>query len=331
MKAHHRIEGPRLELKVRDAIERPLSEIMPARSRAAEVFMDTLVSIEVIAPVPAEDDSKEQIKKAFGWFEQVERSCSRFDPASELSCLCRSRGEPVAVSPLLFSLIDFALAVARSSGGAFDPTVGRQMEVKGFNKNYVSGEQVDSSFAQPGATWRDVVLDAKKRTVLLWRPLVLDLGAVAKGFAVDLAGAELERFPGYAINAGGDVLVKGINGNGQRWRIGIRHPRRPGELIDVLAVSDMAVCSSGDYERISSGDASWHHIVEPASGGSAAGVVSATVVAPTAVVADALSTAVFVLGPAAGLKLLADQGVEGMIVTSNLEVHETKGYRRFRL
>src|SRR5579871_6069718 len=120
----------------------------------------------------------------------------------------------------------------------------------------------------PGdATYRDVQIDAERRTITLRRPLTLDLGAVAKGLAVDTAARELNTFRDFAIDAGGDLYLGGCNPQGAPWSVGIRHPRRPGELIDSLRVSGKAVCTSGDYERVAPGDgdadSGGHHIVDP--------------------------------------------------------------------
>jgi thiamine biosynthesis lipoprotein len=177
--------------------------------------------------------------------------------------------------------------------------------------------------AVDGVSYLDVELDEVARTIALRRPLTLDLGAVAKGLAVDAAARELARFQDFAIDAGGDLYLGGRNPRGEPWRVGIRHPRRDGELIDWLHVSNQAVCTSGDYER--RGAAGENHILDPRSGTAAQGVASATVVASGAMLADALATAAFVLGPAEGIDLLNRMGVEGMIVTQDLMRYQTRG------
>ena len=142
---------------------------------------------------------------------------------------------------------------------------------------------------------------------------------VAKGRAVDTAAKELAPFVNFAIDAGGDLYLGGANEHGMPWSVGVRHPRRDRELIDWLRVSNQAVCTSGDYEK----DAP--HILDPRNGAAAASVASATVVAPGALLADALATAAFVLGPAEGIRLLERMGVQGLILTPSLERFETEG------
>jgi thiamine biosynthesis lipoprotein len=270
-----------------------------------EVLMGTLVTIHVVAP-----GSDEAIERAFGWFREIEALCTRFDENSELRRLCRHVGEPVPASTILFEAVSFALSVAEETGGAFDPTV-RTPEPEPL-------EPLEP--LEPVPSFRDIRLDARTRTIALLRPLTLDLGAVAKGLAVDEAARELAPFRDFAIDAGGDLYLGGHNEHGAPWSVGIRHPRIDRELIDRLLISDRAVCTSGDYER---GD----HILDPRVGDSPATCASVTVIAPTAMLADALGTAAFVLGPQAGLALFDRHGVEGLILTSALERYETAGLR----
>jgi len=276
----------------------------------AEVAMGTTVSIEVDAPDSAVD-------KALGWFHVVEAHCSRFDAASELRCLTAGRRTPV--SPILFEAVRFALQVAEETGGAFDPTIGARMAARGYNRHHRTREISGQGQAEGGVSFRDVEIDAQDHTILLRRALTLDLGAVAKGLAVDAAARELRQFRNFAIDAGGDLFLGGCNPQGEPWSAGIRHPRIRGELVDRIRVSDRAVCTSGDYER-------GGHILDPRTGAAAQAVASATVVAPGAMLADALATAAFVLGPEKGLSLLMQMGVEGLIVTAGLACLRTPGF-----
>jgi len=218
------------------------------------------------------------------------------------------------------------LAVASETDGAFDPTVGFAMETRGFNREYRTGRTVKTAIEATGsASYRDVLLDPERRTITLLRPLILDLGAVAKGLAIDLAARELQPFKNFAIDAGGDLFLGGCNADGEPWSVGIRHPRRDNELIETLRVSSQAVCTSGDYERRIRGEGDDHHILDPRAGISAQTVASATVVAPTAMLADALSTAAFVLGPDEGLRLLDRLNLDGMIISPALKRFATRG------
>ena len=179
----------------------------------------------------------------------------------------------------------------------------------------------EGDFVSLAECFGHLVIDAHDHTILLRRPLTLDLGAVAKGLAVDAAARELQPFRNFAIDAGGDLYLSGCNPQGKPWSAGIRHPRVPGHLVDSFRISDRAVCTSGDYER-------GQHILDPRCAEAAHGVASATVVAPSAMLADALATAAFVLDPKESIPLLTRMGVEGLIVTAGLELLRTPGLCR---
>ena len=296
------------------------------------VAMGTIVTIQVAdyeADSCAAISPEETIERALGWFGHIEDCCSRFNAQSEAMRLTSRIGQSVPVSNVLFEAVAFALAVAEESGGAFDPTVGYAMETRGFNREYNTGQIVQTQIEPHGEVcYRDVLIDRGRKAITLLRPLILDLGAVAKGLAIDMAARELAAFRSFAINAGGDLYLGGCNPEGEPWSIGIRHPRQDDALIDSVVVSNRAVCTSGDYERTSMHEDAGHHILDPFTGSSANAVASVTVIAKTAMLADALATAAFVLGPENGIRLLERMEVDGLIVTPGLERFETQGMSR---
>ncbi|MGE0599809.1 MAG: FAD:protein FMN transferase [Dehalococcoidia bacterium] len=301
-----------------------------ARERTVHyrIAMDTTVIVETISALPA-SEVEARVERAFGWFTQVEACCSRFDPESELSRLCDRPGEPVKVSNLLGRALAFALAVAADSGGAFDPTIGDSMVRAGFSENYRSAEVVVPRSADR-PNFQDVAFDSTGSEVTLLRKLTLDLGAVAKGLAIDLAARELEGLDGFVINAGGDMYASGINALGEPWAIGVRDPRDLDMLADTFYVGGAAVCTSGDYERTSAANPTRHHLLDPRTRVSAQAAASVTVIAPTAMAADALATAAFVLGPRDGMAFLERNGVDGLIITPDGERHETPDLEVYR-
>ena len=283
--------------------------------RHSIVAMGTVVTIQVAGP--RFDD--QMTHRAFEWFRGIESTCTRFDPTSELMQLSSRVGEAVSVSTILFQAIQFALAVAKESGGAFDPTVGHLMENYGFNTHHRSGKIIRTEVTSAaGVSYRDVLVDSDRGTVTLQRPLVLDLGAVAKGLAIDLAARELKPLENFAVDAGGDLYLAGVNHDGKPWTIGIRHPYVDNELLGSISVSDRAVCTSGNYERPD-------HILDARTGKPTNRAASVTVVGATAMLADALATAAFVLGPEEGIQLLGRLGVEGIIFSASLERYATPG------
>ena len=293
-------------------------------ARRTTVAMDTFVTIQIAGHTEA-SVADAAIERAFGWFHDVESCCSRFSHTSELSALTHRVGDDVPVSTMLFEALRFALALADETAGAFDPTVGRRMEALGFNREYRTGRVVDTrSGGEELSSYRDVHVDPVRQVVRLDRPVVLDLGAVAKGLAIDLAARELARFKHYAIDAGGDLYLAGHNPGGDPWEVGIHDPRVEGRLLDVLHISDRAVCTSGDYERRRP-DGRAHHILDPRSNLASENSASVTVVGPSAMLADGLATAAFVLGPQDGIGLLERHGVAGLIISPTLERYVTRG------
>ena len=244
--------------------------------------MGTLVTMRALA---TDAEAPAAMDRAFAWFREIEGVCTRFDAASELRRATERAGVAVPVSAILFEAVRFALLVAERSGGAFDPTVGRRMEARGFNREYRSGKVVRSGEGGE-ASWRDVELDVEARTMLLHRPLTLDLGGVAKGLAVDAAARELAPFRDFAIDAGGDCIWADATAGASRgaWGYGIHG--REGGLIAPVRVSNQAVCTSGDYERTGA-VAGEHHILDPRTGASPGRAASVTVVAAGAMLADA--------------------------------------------
>jgi thiamine biosynthesis lipoprotein len=165
--------------------------------------MGTTVTIEVVHPSA---DSDEAVDRAFGWFYEIEARCTRFSE-SELTRLTAHPNVPVPASPILYEAVRFALLAAEETGGAFDPTVGQRMEAQGFNREHRTGEIFLTTITpDDDASYRDVVLDPERRTILLRHPLTLDLGAVAKGLAIDTAARELEPFRDFAIDAGATCI-----------------------------------------------------------------------------------------------------------------------------
>jgi FAD:protein FMN transferase len=280
----------------------------------ATVSMDTWVNVQVVSD-GAREAIEPTVQRALAWFETVERICTRFDPTSEVMRLLGHVGRPVRVSTLLFEVAAFALDLAEQTGGAFDPTIGATMEQLGFATNYRTGEVVNSHVNAHSGDFHDVRLDRRARTILLRRPLVLDLNAVAKGLAIDLAVQELQAYPDFCVEAGGDLYVRGHNVAGENWHVGIQHPRAEGLLARTLHLSQVAVCTSGDYERRAPGIGAEGHILDARTRQPVTGLASVTVVAPTAMAADGLSTAAMVLGSERGLEFLKEQGVSGLLVT----------------
>ncbi len=220
----------------------------------------------------------------------------------------RAHKEPVKLTDEFYSIIKQSLQISEMTKGAFDITfssVGYLYDYR--EQKQPSAEQLKNTVDL--INYRAIRLDEKKRTIQFTRQGVkIDLGGIAKGLAVDNSIQRLKSFGvnEASITAGGDTYVLGNNA-GKMWRIGIKHPRAENKVVTVLPVADMAVSTSGDYERyfIDEDTGEWiHHIINPTTGKSVTGVQSVTIMAANSTYADALSTSVFVLGVTDGLDLV---------------------------
>ncbi|MFD0681379.1 MULTISPECIES: FAD:protein FMN transferase [unclassified Paenibacillus] len=288
-----------------------------------KLFMDTVVTIQIVTR-KSKNESEAAIDRAFEAFRKVEHACSRFSLDSELMEACRQIKIPVPISPFLFEPLKFALEVAKWTKGIFDPAVGKTMEDHGFNHHYLTGETIQSS-SSVSATYRDIVLNEQDRTLYLQKPLVIDLGGVAKGFAIDLAAHELKQFEGFVVNAGGDLYAGGVDEKGRKWIIGIQHPEHKEQMIQTVEISNEAVCTSGSYERKSTLKNGVHHIIDPRSKQSPSDWISCSVIAPYAMMADAFSTASFLLGLDRGRTLIEQLDLKGILITSDLQIYRVGG------
>ncbi|MDN3017340.1 FAD:protein FMN transferase [Paenibacillus sp. BSR1-1] len=218
---------------------------------------------------------------------------------------CQKLRTPVEISPFLYEPLFFAMEMAKLTDGLFDPAIGKVIEKAGFNRHYLTGEKMQSK-ADESANYQDVGLNPETRTLTINKPMVIDLGAVAKGFAIDLAANELEDFERFIVNAGGDLFAGGMDEKHNKWKIGIQHPYLKGKIIETIQICNEAICTSGSYERRSPLNKEGHHIVNPKTKNSPNEWVSCSVIAPYAMMADAFSTVAFL--------------PEGQIVMENLEL-----------
>lgn len=292
--------------------------------------MDTSVELRFTAPPAADPDLIAD--RAFARMEDLEALLSRSLYCSEVRAINREAGEaPVPVEPETYQLVLQALEYAGLSGGAFDPTIGPLIDLWGFlGQEYRLPGGAEIEEALPLVDYRLLEVKPGLKTVFLPREgMALDLGGIAKGYIVDqvvelLVSMEVKSA---FVNAGGDIRLLGPGPEDRPWRLGIRHPRKENRVIAILNLESGAVVTSGDYERaFTINDMNYHHLLDPDTGYPARRLASVTVVAETATAADALSTALFVLGVEEGLKLIEKvPGAEVVFITTDLEIIVTEG------
>ncbi|MCY7314324.1 MAG: FAD:protein FMN transferase [Rubrivivax sp.] len=256
---------------------------------------------------------------------RVDRAMSPHKPNSELCRINREAARrSVPLSEEMTRLIARAIDFSRLSGGAFDITYAAAGQLYDYRKQ-VRPDAAALQAARSLIGWQQLELDAQGRTLRFAREGVrIDLGGFAKGHAVDNAVALLAKrgIKHAHVSAGGDSRVLGDR-RGRPWSIAIRDPRRLAEVVAVLPLEDVSISTSGDYERyFDAGAERVHHVIDPATGNSASGVRSVTILAADGLTSEALSKAVFVMGVTEGLALVERHGgVDAVIVDAQGALH----------
>ncbi len=300
------------------------------RIRETRIQMGTPVTVSVVHPEAAA--ARRMVAAVFAEMERLEGMLSRYRRETFISRLNRDgivRGVPTEVVHVVRSALEYSAL----TGGAFDVTVAPLLDL------------YRSSFDRTGAPPPESELD-KALSLVGYRHVLVDDGAIsfgkrgmsvtldgiAKGYIVDRAVQVLEELGAerVLVDAGGDMGTVGERSPGEGWRLAIQHPRNQKSYLGTLQLHGESVATSGDYLQYFTEDKRLHHILDPRTGRSPDHTSAVTVVTPTAMEADALSTAVFVLGPRDGLRLLDHlQNVEGVIVTKGQEVLRSRKMSRY--
>ncbi len=295
--------------------------------KQSDNIMGTRVSVELWLDRNDDPPARDCADRVFNEMRRIDALMSPFRPDSEISRINRDAAvQPVPVSRELYALIRRALEFSRLSNGAFDISFASV----GYRYDYRRHIQPDDDSIRQlidNIDYRQIRLE--NGHIRFGKPgMRIDLGGIAKGYAVDRS-IELLRACGIKhalVSAGGDSRLLGDR-NGRPWIIGIRHPRRKGEIALRLPLENTAFSTSGDYERyfIANGERV-HHIINPRTGKSARNSWSSTVIGPDATTTDALSTTLFILGAERGLKLI-DQlhGLDAIIIDSQGKIHYSSG------
>ncbi|HEY2560128.1 MAG TPA: FAD:protein FMN transferase [Caldimonas sp.] len=284
-----------------------------------ESIMGTSIVVELWADEQAGGEAA--VTAVMDEMRRIDRTMSPHKEDSELSRINREAfAAPVPVSVEMARLIVRAAEFSELSVGAFDITYAAVGQLYDY-RNRVRPSDAELASAHAAVGWRGLVLDSQQRTVRFAKPgMRIDLGGFAKGHAVDNATAILRR-RGIAhamVSAGGDSRVIGDR-RGRPWTIGVRDPRRPGQVVAMLPLEDVSISTSGDYERYFDADGTrFHHLIDPATGKSPRGIQSVTILAADGLTSEALSKIVFVLGVERGMALVESQsGVDAIVVDAD--------------
>ncbi len=305
------------------------------------------------------DQAQRAVHEALAEAKRLSEEFSRIG-AGSLGALNRyGASESVRLSDDVFTVLEAAERYRELSGGAFDHTIGKIVDLWGFTQDWdragvgriPSADELQPLVEEP----RQISLDTTAKTARLSSPNIeVDLGGIAKGYIVDRVVEILKKheLDSALVDAGGNIRVFNDRPRKVLWfedrrpfRIGVQHPRDESKILGVLEIwGDHALATSGDYQRCFFADAlknifpcryadepdkiRYHHIIDPKTGQPARGLISTTILAPTAMEADALSTAVFVLGEQKGLALIESlPNVEGILVTDNGRIVVSSGLK----
>ncbi len=272
------------------------------------------------------------IKAVLDEMERVNRLMSPYIEQSQLSKINKyAHEEPVEVDQDLFDLILRSLQVSELSHGAFDITYASVGHLFNYRKK-IKPKDDEVEQAKEFINYKNVILNDEEKTVLFAKQGVkIDLGGIAKGFAVDqgikhLVNLGIEHA---LISAGGDTRILGDR-LGRPWLVGIRDPANTDDVVVMLPLQNEALSTSGDYERFFiEDDVKYHHIINPSTGKSAGEVRSVSILGNDATTTDALSTTVFILGVKEGMQLLDElSGIEGVIIDQQGKLYYSSGLKQ---
>ena len=307
--------------------------------------MGTRVGISLRAD--SSDRAGQAVDRAFALMDRLVGLLNRYDGSSALSVLNGS-GFLADAPPELADVLDLALRLGQRTSGAFDPTVAPLVDLFGGGVPRVPPgiPGTAAHAAEPGLRLhpapdardladalaligREHVRRDGRRIGLAREGMRITLDGIAKGWIVDAMAESLERegIPVYLVDAGGDIRAAGRPEPGRPWTVAVQDPELRDEWPDIVGLTAGAVATSGSYEFYFDPDRTRHHIVVGQTGESPLEAVSVTVSAPTAAKADALATAVFVLGAGPGIRLIEGmEGCECLMVGSDGARFETDGW-----
>ncbi len=283
-------------------------------------FEVTAVSVEQTVAEQAIAAAQQEIAR-------IEKMISSWDSASQTSAINRQAGiGPVEVDKELFRLIERSKKVSTLTNGAFDISFAGIDHVWRFDGSMArlpAPEAIVASVEK--INYQNILLNEKRLTVFLKeKGMKIGFGAIGKGYAANKARAVMKNLEidSGIVNAGGDLVAWGHQPGGDAWEIGIADPKKKGAWLAWLPLEDMAIVTSGNYERFALIDGRrYAHIIDPRSGYPVSGLKSVSIICPDTELADALATAVFVMGEKNGMHLINQlEQIEGIIVNSKDEM-----------
>lgn len=268
-------------------------------------------SFEITVVGPDEHWAKEKITLAIAEIKRIEKLLTTFDNNSQTNKINSTAGiNAVKVDKEVFDLIQRSLKISSITDGAFDITYG-SLDKRLWNFDKTMTALPDEATAREMVkliNFRNVILDEPNCTVMLKeKGMRIGFGGIGKGYAAEMAKALLvkEGVAAGIVNASGDLTTWGLQANQQPWTIGIANPNNANLPFSYLNITDMAVATSGNYEKfVTINGKKYSHTINPKTGLPVTGIKSVTIISPHAEIADAMATPVTIMGIKAGLNLI---------------------------
>ena len=279
--------------------------------------------------------AEERIDEAIGEIKRIEALLTTFSEESQTAKINAAAGiQPVRVEKEVFELIHRSLKISSLTQGAFDITYG-SIDKRFWNFDVNMTALPDKKTAKQSVrliNWRNVLLDEKECTVFLKeKGMRIGFGGIGKGYAADKAKQLLQKkgVQHGVVNASGDLTTWGVQPNGKPWTVGIASPHHQRLPFSYLDVSNMAVATSGNYEKYAIIDGKrYSHTIDPKTGFPVSGIKSVTIICTSPELADALATPVMVMGRNAGLNLINQmKNIACIIIDDNDRLHTSNNIK----
>lgn len=301
--------------------------------RRAMKLMGNRFEISVVAHL--QEWANNRIDEAVSEIQRIEKLLTTFNDNSETNLVNRNAGiAPVQVSDEMFALVERSIRISSITQGAFDITYG-SIDKRFWNFDESMTALPDAAEAKHAVrliNYKNIILNTADKTIFLKnKGMRIGFGGIGKGYAAEMAKQVMQKngVENGVVNASGDLCAWGNQPNGKPWTVGIAHPDMAGQPFSYMDISNMAVATSGNYEKfVVVKGKKYSHTIDPRTGFPVHGIKSVTIISPNAEISDALATPVTIMGVEAGLHLINQlKQVECVIIDDDNKIYTSKNIR----
>lgn len=294
-----------------------------------KINTETYIAMDTFFSITLPSGNEEVVAKGKAIAKELDGLFDSYKAESDISRINMNTNQFVKVDKLTIDIMKHALRIAKSTDGAYDPTIEPLMNIWDFNQEIIpNDDEITNALAL--VDYKNIIIDEDSSSIKLANEgALININAIAKGYAVR---EQVEYFKASGetsalVSAGGNNYAIGRQTNNTPWKIGIRNPRDKETIIGYLELQNMALDTSGDYERFFIKDKTrYHHIIDPKTGYPTAGLISVTVITEDPIKADAFATAFFVMGLEETIKYVKDnKDLDVVLVSENMDVYVSEG------